>query len=123
MFGRLVAEVGQLGHRGLHAERHFVGVDAGERFGVAGFGGAEVVELGEVVEQRAALVAVDAGRVVEIEDGVRAGAEADALVRRGQEAAAPESREDRLAGVLAGALRDHGDERGQVFVRRCRGRS
>ncbi len=49
------AEVGQLGHRGLHAERHFVGVDAGQRFGVAGFGGAQVVELGEVVEQCAAL--------------------------------------------------------------------
>ena len=34
---RFVAEVGQLGHGGLHAERHFVGVDAGERFGVARF--------------------------------------------------------------------------------------
>ena len=35
---------------------------------------------------------------------------------RGQKAAAPEAAEDRLARVLAGALRDHGDERGQVFV-------
>ena len=74
------------------------------------------LSCGEVVEQRAALDAVDAGRVVQIEDRVRAGAEADALVRRGEEAAAPEAREDRLARVLAGALRDHGDERGQVFV-------
>ena len=37
-------------------------------------------------------------------------------MRRRQEAAAPEAREDRLARVLAGALRDHRDERRQVFV-------
>ena len=116
MFVRFAAEVGQFGDGCLHAERHFIGGDAGERFGVAGFGGAEVVELGEIVEQCAALDAVGAGRIVEIEHGARAGAEADALVRGGQEAAAPEPREDRLARVLAGALRDHGDERGQVFV-------
>ena len=37
--GRFVADVGQLRHRRLHAEGHFVGVDARERFGIAELAG------------------------------------------------------------------------------------
>ena len=69
---RFAAEVRQFGHRGLHAECHFVGGDAGERFGVAGFGGAEMVQFGKIIKQRAALYAVGAGWVVQVEDGARA---------------------------------------------------
>ena len=38
------------------------------------------------------------------------------MVIGGQEAAAPETGEDRLAGILAGPLGDHGDESRQVGV-------
>jgi len=78
-----------------------------------------LVEAGEIIEQGAPLGAVDAGRVVEVQHRVGARAEADPLVRGGEEAAAPEAGEDGLAGVLAGALRNQRDEGGKVGVDRA----
>ena len=111
-----LGDVGQLRHRGLHAEGHLVGLHAGDGLGVADLLGPLLVEGGQVVQQGAALLAVDGGRVLQVEHGVGARTQADALVAGRQEAAAPEAREDRLARVLAGALRDHRDERGEVGV-------
>ena len=78
--------------------------------------GAQLIELRQIVEQRPPLSAVDARRIVEVQHRVGARPQADALMRRRQEAAAPQPREDRLPRVLARALRDHRDERRQVLV-------
>jgi hypothetical protein len=44
------------------------------------------------------------------------GAELDALILRGQETAAPQAIVERLIGGIAGALRDHDDEGGQIAI-------
>ena len=114
--GLLVGDVRELGHRRLHAERHLVGLDARERLGVACGRRVHRVQLDEIVKLRAPRVAVDAVGVREVRHGVAARAEADALVRRRQEAAAPEAREDRLPRILARALRNEHDESRQIRV-------
>lgn len=75
----------------MHAEGHFVLRDAGFDLGVVEFLMVDLVERAEVIEGFAAEVAADTVGIVEVEDGVFSGAEADALVFRGKEARAPES--------------------------------
>ncbi len=114
---RLARQVGQLGHRRLHAKGHLVLGDAGVDLRIAeGFGG-HLVQLAQAVEHAAARVRIDAGRIGQVQDRVaRAGAEADPLVLAGQEAGAPQAREDGLIGAVAAALRDHDHEGRQVLV-------
>ncbi len=51
--GGLVREIGQLGHRGLHAKRHLVLRDSRRDFGIARVAQLELVQGGEIVEQAA----------------------------------------------------------------------
>ena len=104
-------DVGQLRDRGLHAEGHLVGFDARDGLRVTQFAGAFFVERRQVVQQLPTLGAIDRRRVLKVEHRISAWAQANPLVIGGEEAAAPETGEDRLAGILAGALGDHGDER------------
>ena len=53
--GRLLGEIGQVGHGSLHAERHFVLGDAGVGFGIAEFFVFELVQLAERIEIGAAV--------------------------------------------------------------------
>ena len=55
-------------------------------------------------------------RIVQVEHRIAARAEAHALVIGGQEAAAPEAREQRLVGIQRLRLREHHDERRQVPI-------
>src|SRR5205807_10671458 len=64
---------------------------AGLRFGVAQAFVVNLVELAEAVEHLPAHIAIDAGRVVEIEDRVAAGTQRDARMLGGEEAGAPEA--------------------------------
>ena len=75
-----------------------------------------MIQLREIIELRAALGAFDARRVVQVEHGIRAGPQSDALMRGRQKSAAPQPRKHRLPGILPRALRHHGDEGRQVFV-------
>lgn len=61
---RLLTNIRELRHGGLHAKRHLVGINAGERFRIAEFVGALVIQLREIIELRAALGTFDARRVV-----------------------------------------------------------
>jgi hypothetical protein len=102
--GRFTADIGEVRDGGLHAEGHLVGFDAGQRFGVAGADGFLAIQLGQVVEEGAALIAINTGRVGQIEHGICARTQRDALMRRGQKTIAPEAGEDWLAGILARTL-------------------
>ena len=107
-----VGNVGELGHGHLHAEGHLVLGDAGFDLGVVEFLVMDTVEVAKVVEGFAAEVGVDTVGVVEVEDGILAGTEADALVFGREEAGSPEAVVEGLAGPVGG----HGDEGGQVGV-------
>ena len=110
---RLARQVGQLGHRRLHAVGQLVLGDAGDDLRVAGLGVVQVVERGDVVEHLPPRRPRAAGRVGEVEHRLLAAAELDALIARRQEAAAPEAVVERLVGPPA---REQDDERRQVLV-------
>ncbi len=108
-------EIGDVGHAGLHAERHFVLRDTRFDFGIELFFELMAVERVEFFEHRAAAGAADAVGIAEVEDGILAGAKLHALVLRVQEAAAPQAGVERLVGLIR---RDEHDERRQVVVHR-----
>ena len=112
----LARQIRQLRHARLHAKRHLVRVDAREGLGVAHVTRVHRVQLRKVVKHRASCCRVDAVRVREVRHRISARTEPHALVRTRQKAASPKSREDRLAGVLARALRHEHDEGGQIRV-------
>ena len=111
-FLRLLREVGQLGHAGLHAEGEFVVLDLRADGGVAEVGEGDAVQLVGGVDELAAGGGADAGWVGDVEDGVARVAELDAGVLRGQEAASPVARLQGLPAAAAG----EDDEGGQVAV-------
>ena len=117
----LSGEVDELGHRHLHAVRHLVLRDARLDLGIERARELASVELGDDVEQPAPIVARDAVGVLQEEDRVGPGPQPAALVLAREEAAAPEARRQRLH--VAEPLRDQHDERREVRVQRCRGRS
>ena len=117
--GRLPADVGEIRHRGLHPERHLIGLDPGECLRVAHLLRSDLVEPGEVVEQGAPLFAVHPGRVLKEKHRAAPRPQPHALVGGGKETAAPEPGENRLPGIFSGALGNHGDEGRQVLVFRA----
>ena len=111
---RLARDVHEAGHAGLHLERHLILGDARPHFGVVHRAAAELVQRIDRRDVAALGLARDAGRVVEVEDGVSFGTELHALVLGGEEAAAPLARGDGLRRAsLAGG--DEDDEAGEVF--------
>lgn len=108
-------QVGQLGHAELHAAGHLVLADAGFDFGIADVGKALAVELGDSLEHRRSLVGGHPWRIGEVEDGLAATTEGDPLESTWEETAAPESREQALAGTGFGDG-NHDHEGGQVGV-------
>ncbi len=73
------------------------------------------VQFGELVEEVTAQRTVEARRIAEVQNGVKAGAETNTLVAGGQEAAAPDAIRERLVTIL-GARRGHDDVSRKVFV-------
>ena len=110
----LVAEVGELGHRHLHAVGHLVLRDARLHLGVEASGELLLVQAADEVEHLAAVLARDAVRIAQVEHRVAARAQAAALVLARKESASPEARAERLH--VADALRDHHHEARQVVV-------
>ena len=78
-----------------------------------------LVERLQAVERLAADVGGHAGRVVDVQDRVAAGAERHAGVLAGQVARRPEPGGDRLHLLGVGRLGDQHDERRQVLVQRA----
>ena len=107
-----VTGVHQFGGTGLHAVGHFIGVDAGGDFVVAGFDEVFQVQFANGVDDLALLGGGDLGGGGEVDDGVALVAEGDALVGGGQDAAAPE---DGAAARAAGAALED-DKAGEVFA-------
>ena len=99
-----LADVGQFGHRGLHAEGEFILSDARRDFRIAGRFVSELIEAGDVVQNAAARFGADAFGVGQIQDRIADRAKLHALILRRQEPAAPEAVVERLVGGIAGAL-------------------
>ncbi len=106
VFGFL-GEVSEFGHAGLHAERHFVLLDASVGLGVGDFLVGDFVEGVDAIEGFAADGGGDARGIVDVEDGVASGTEGDAGVFAGEVAGGPEAGGD---GLFLGAVGGGGDE-------------
>ena len=113
---RLLRKIQQIRHRSLHAEGHLVLRDARFDLGIAEFVQVHAIQLAGRVEHFAARARVDPLRIVQVEHRIAAGPEAHTLVIGGQEAAAPQPREERLVRVQRLRLRQHHDERGQISI-------
>ena len=104
------ANVHQFGSAGLHAVRHFVGVDARGDLFVAGLDQTLQIQLAHGIDHLALLGLADRRRRGEIDDRIALIAQRHALIRGGQQAAAPEHRA--AAGATRAALQH--DEAWQV---------
>jgi hypothetical protein len=113
---RLLRQVHQVGNGRLHPVGHLVLRDPRLDLRVAVRVVTHRVELLDGVQHRAARDLVHPGRIVEVQHRFAAGPEAHALIRRRQETAAPQAREERLVGVDRLRLREEHDEGRQVLV-------
>ena len=89
--------------------------DAGVNLGVRESTVAFLVQFRQTVKHSPACLGTDAGRVREIKHRVALAAELNALKFGRQKAGAPQTRVKRLIALFA--VRDHHDERRQIFVR------
>ena len=112
----LVGEIRELGHGGLHAEGEFVLGDAGVGLGVA-HGFVELaIHVVDAVNHGATEVAVDAGRVAQVQDRITAGAECDRGVFGREKTGSPEAVGKRLDVARDGHLRGEHDEGRELVV-------
>ena len=100
--GRLVLEIEEVGHAGLHLEGQFILGDAGRDLGVDGLLGKRAVEATDLVDDLSLGALADALGVADVVHGFALGLEEDALVLAWQDAAGPLARGDRLEAGLAG---------------------
>ena len=94
--GRLVGEVGEFRHAGLHAESHLVLGDPRPRLGITDPVERPLVERLQSIKRGAADGTGHARRIVDVEDRIAGAPEAHAGVFTRQEAARPEPGADRL---------------------------
>ena len=116
---RLGGEIRQIGHARLHPKGHLVLRDAGPRLRIADLLERPLVERLKAVERLAAHFGRDAGGIVDVEDRVASGAEADAGVFTGEIAARPEPGPDRLHLLGVRRLGNENDERGEILIERA----
>ena len=112
----LAAEIGQLGHARLHAEGHLILGNAGLRLGIGEALVVALIETPQRVEHGASVVAIDSGRIFNVEDRIPRPAQGDAVILRGEKAAAPHPREERLGLALFRKSRGEHDKGGQVIA-------
>src|SRR5262245_56464775 len=86
---RLAADVHQFGDAGLHPVGHLILADPRGDLGVAESAELKLIEIVNAVEQFPTSLAVDAGRVGDVEDRVARGAELHALMTTCQEPISP----------------------------------
>ena len=111
----LVGEVGELGHRELHAVSHLVLRQARGDLRVEGTLGLGGVQLLDQVEHPPPVLARDSAGVLEVEHRALATADLAPGVASVEETAAPEALRQRLCVPEALADQDH--ERGQIIIR------
>ena len=116
---RLGADLREFGHAALHAEGHFELLDAGMSFGIAHQLVIHFIERLQAIELTAAQVPGDAGGVVDEEDGIAAGAEADARVFAWQEPSGPQSGGNSLHLFAIGRLSHQHHEGRQIRIQRA----
>ena len=112
---RLLGDVHDLGHAGLHAKGQLILRDARDSLGMAELGDLLLIEILQGIERLAAHGAVHAGGIAHKEHGIALAAALHALIHAGNEAAAP-------AALAAAGLRAAGDERDkarQVLILRA----
>ena len=97
--GGFAGEVHEFRHTALHAVGHLELADPRLDLGVAAYRELLAVEVGDAVEHEAAAFAGEAGWIVEVEDRFAAGAELHALMLAREKTAAPQAREQPLAGA------------------------
>ena len=116
----LAGQIGEFRHGGLHAEGHFVLLDAGLDFRIADGGERAAVQFVEAVEHVAAGFARDAGRVLEEKHRIAERAQRDAGVLAWQIAGTPEPGGNRLhVRVRRGVRGVQHDEGRQLLVHRA----
>ena len=109
---RFLRQVHEFRHARLHAERQLVVFDLRGDGGIAERAELHAVEFVHCINRVASRAGAEARRIREVEHGVAGAAEGDRTVLRGQEAAAPVSRLQRLPASAA----LHADIRGQVRI-------
>ena len=90
--------------------------DAGADLGIAIVLELHLVELGEVIDEAAAIGTVEPFGILDVQDRIADGAKLNALIAGGEKARSPETVVKGLIGGVAGTLRHHDHERRQVFV-------
>ena len=117
---RFVRDVGQFGHRSLHAKGHFVLGDAGLRFRIADF--SERLADSAVPANRACggeLPRSTPGGLDRIQHRITLAAQGDALMLARQEPGAPQAVVQRLSFFAAGPGCGQHDKGGQILVQRA----
>ena len=110
---RLIAEVGQLRHRGLHAERQFVLRNTRGDLGISALLRQQSVHAVHLLDDLPLRALADALGIANVMHRVALGLKQDPLILAGQQAAGPLPRRDRLLPGLA--LRREHDEARQLL--------
>ena len=106
------AEIGQFGHRCLHAKRHFILSDAGVNFRVRAFPGQQAVEPLDFLDHLTLRALADAFGIAHVMDGVAFGLKKNAFKPARQETGGPLPGRNRLGAGFA--LRGQHDKAGQL---------
>lgn len=115
---RLVVDPCQLRYARLHPKRQFVLFDPGLGFGIAHQFVVEFIERPEAIERLAADFGGNAGWVVDKEDGISYGPEADSRMHSGKISRGPQPRGDGLNLLGIARLCNQNDEGGEVLIER-----
>ena len=105
--GRLIRHVGQLGNRRLHPERHLVLRDSRRDLRIARLRELRLIQFIQVVQESPAHLRIDAGRIREVQHGIRSRPELHPLIPRRQKTAAPQSVREGLISKRSAARRHH----------------
>src|SRR6266850_118933 len=113
-FLRFTGEIGELRHRRLHAERHFILADASLNLGIEMIFGQDAVQAIDLFHNLTLGALAHAFRVADVMDGIAFGLELDALEPAWQEAIRPLPGGYRLLPGLACGSKH--DEAGKVVA-------
>ena len=113
-------KLGEFRHARLHPERHLILRDSRVRLRVADERGVHFIERLDAVERVAPHRCGNAGRVVDVQNGVALAPECHPGVLAREVAARPQPPADGLNLLAVRRLRDEHDERGQVLIFRSK---
>ena len=111
---RLLRQVHELGHRGLHAVCHFMLTNPGKHLGVAVLLMMFTVENGKGVELSSPILSGNTLGIAQVKNGVALAAQKDSLVIRRHETRSPKTTKQALLGMCR--LRVHNNVVRQVLI-------